>query len=204
MDRRRCRGFVTYEPLIHIAIIGLLLAILFPALAKARDRARSTTCQSNLRQLGSALRLYAQDYDGRLPAAAADPLPAPVQDGPPSLSLVLAPYVPDPDQWRCRADNGIGEMVRPSAYTELGSSYVYRAEWARFDTPLAALPPRAALLADASDTWHPKGRRTTLFADGNARALLPDAFRAVWNAAQPDAEPGVGESSAPPPAPNTP
>jgi prepilin-type N-terminal cleavage/methylation domain-containing protein/prepilin-type processing-associated H-X9-DG protein len=67
--RRSRRGFTLIELLVVIAIIAILAAILFPVFAKAREKARQTSCLSNLRQLGTGLLSYAQDYDERLPAA---------------------------------------------------------------------------------------------------------------------------------------
>jgi prepilin-type N-terminal cleavage/methylation domain-containing protein/prepilin-type processing-associated H-X9-DG protein len=57
------RGFTLIELLVVIAIIAILAAILFPVFAKAREKARSATCQSNLKQLALACLMYAQDYD---------------------------------------------------------------------------------------------------------------------------------------------
>jgi prepilin-type N-terminal cleavage/methylation domain-containing protein len=59
----RRRGFTLIELLVVIAIIAILAAILFPVFARARDAARKTTCTSNLKQLGTAIIMYAQDYD---------------------------------------------------------------------------------------------------------------------------------------------
>ncbi len=59
----RRRGFTLIELLVVIAIIAILAAILFPVFARARDAARKTTCTSNLKQLGTAILMYAQDYD---------------------------------------------------------------------------------------------------------------------------------------------
>ena len=60
-------GFTLIELLVVIAIIAILAAILFPVFAQARERARQTACLSNCRQMGLALDLYKQDYDGTWP-----------------------------------------------------------------------------------------------------------------------------------------
>ena len=59
------RGFTLIELLVVIAIIAILAAILFPVFARAREKARQTSCLSNLKQTGLALMMYAQDYDER-------------------------------------------------------------------------------------------------------------------------------------------
>ncbi len=61
------KGFTLIELLVVIAIIAILAAILFPVFAKARDKARQTTCLSNCKQIGLALLMYAQDYDETSP-----------------------------------------------------------------------------------------------------------------------------------------
>jgi prepilin-type N-terminal cleavage/methylation domain-containing protein/prepilin-type processing-associated H-X9-DG protein len=62
------KGFTLIELLVVIAIIAILAAILFPVFAKAREKARQTSCASNLKQLGLAFNIYAEDFDERLPA----------------------------------------------------------------------------------------------------------------------------------------
>jgi prepilin-type N-terminal cleavage/methylation domain-containing protein/prepilin-type processing-associated H-X9-DG protein len=64
------RGFTLIELLVVIAIIAILASILFPVFARAREAARQSSCVSNLKQLGTALQMYTQDYDEMLPGAA--------------------------------------------------------------------------------------------------------------------------------------
>ena len=60
------RGFTLIELLVVIAIIAILAAILFPVFAKAREKARQTSCLSNLKEIQLAALMYAQDNDETL------------------------------------------------------------------------------------------------------------------------------------------
>jgi prepilin-type N-terminal cleavage/methylation domain-containing protein/prepilin-type processing-associated H-X9-DG protein len=64
---RRTRGFTLIELLVVIAIIAILASMLFPVFARARESARKITCLSNTKQLGLALMMYCDDYDGTYP-----------------------------------------------------------------------------------------------------------------------------------------
>ena len=66
MGNQRNRGFTLIELLVVIAIIAILAAILFPVFARAREKARMASCQSNLKEIGLAIHMYVQDYDERL------------------------------------------------------------------------------------------------------------------------------------------
>jgi prepilin-type N-terminal cleavage/methylation domain-containing protein/prepilin-type processing-associated H-X9-DG protein len=113
MLSRRRKAFTLIELLVVIAIIAILAAILFPVFAQARDKARQATCVSNLKQLGSALMMYVQDYDETLPAVThadscrANPTSGAVDtayDGWPSFVISLQPYAKNYGFYSCPAD----------------------------------------------------------------------------------------------------
>jgi prepilin-type N-terminal cleavage/methylation domain-containing protein/prepilin-type processing-associated H-X9-DG protein len=66
MSHQHRRGFTLIELLVVIAIIAILAAILFPVFAQAREKARQTSCLSNIKQLATSAIMYLQDYDETL------------------------------------------------------------------------------------------------------------------------------------------
>lgn len=84
---RRARGFTLIELLVVIAIIAILAAILFPVFAQARATARKAGCASNLKQIGLAFAMYAQDYDEMLVPHWQD------RTGIPDWKTLLDPYI---------------------------------------------------------------------------------------------------------------
>jgi prepilin-type N-terminal cleavage/methylation domain-containing protein/prepilin-type processing-associated H-X9-DG protein len=97
---RRRSAFTLIELLVVIAIIAILAAILFPVFAQAREKARTTTCVSNGKQMGTALMMYAQDYDERLPRVYTANF-GPVNNGPRDWKQDIEPYVKNRDVFRC-------------------------------------------------------------------------------------------------------
>jgi len=69
MAARRKSGFTLIELLVVIAIIAILAAILFPVFARAREAARKSNCQSNMKECAIALQTYWNDYDATLPSS---------------------------------------------------------------------------------------------------------------------------------------
>lgn len=98
---RRCSrhtGFTLIELLVVIAIIAILAAILFPVFARAREQARKTSCLSNLKQIGTAIVMYAQDYDENLVPVATGICPGPTSFGWADLAY---PYVKNEKVFDC-------------------------------------------------------------------------------------------------------
>lgn len=108
------RGFTLIELLVVIAIIAILAAILFPVFAKAREKARQTSCLSNVKQLGLGCLMYAQDYDECLPHYAdhgcyAAPLPQRFM-----WDALITPYTKNTQITRCPSVPTVAQGIGPN------------------------------------------------------------------------------------------
>src|SRR5437763_13255846 len=116
------RGFTLVELLVVIGIIAVLIGLLLPALNKAREQSKRTTCLANLRTLGQAMILYANDNRDRLPNA--NP-PLTVKD-PAATDQVLVglatKYVRTPAVFHCPADADSAPEVIDSAVYNVPNS----------------------------------------------------------------------------------
>ncbi len=116
------KGFTLIELLVVIAIIAILAAILFPVFARAREKARQTSCLSNVKQLGLGFMMYTQDYDEMFPNAIAP-------DGTYWMDAIM-PYVKNTQLYVCPssrdypcATSGCSNHTAHVKYPRLGYGY---------------------------------------------------------------------------------
>jgi prepilin-type N-terminal cleavage/methylation domain-containing protein/prepilin-type processing-associated H-X9-DG protein len=97
------RGFTLIELLVVIAIIAILAAILFPVFARAREKARQASCQSNEKQMALAYLMYAQDYDEITPQHRCNKWPENAGAASPGACYfqALEPYTKNTQIFRC-------------------------------------------------------------------------------------------------------
>lgn len=201
------RGFTLIELLVVIAIIAILAAILFPVFAQAREKARQTSCLSNLKQIGTASMMYVQDYDetffgsympGNVGADGRDNSHWPFR---------LPPYIKNgvSEQWKT-SNGGASVFMCPSSVKNNGtiwtysmSSHIGPVNWSTnppsvIPTSLASFthPAETILVGDATMVqawgmpgaqfnWWPGQYDGTNFATNDAQWALIDKDPAVAN-----------------------
>jgi len=123
--QKRKTGFTLIELLVVISIIALLVSILLPSLAKARDQAKKVACQSNLSQLSLAWRMYLDDNNETFPYVHEERFGGVAGTWPDYQrgNRRLTSYAGDGRLFRCPADHGYGGLE--NCFEQLGTSYVY-------------------------------------------------------------------------------
>ncbi len=150
------KGFTLIELLVVIAIIAILAAILFPVFAKAREKARQSSCASNLKQIGLAVMSYKQDYDETYPLS----FPATGPGGTRASSCgtnafwwmdLLVPYTKNEQIFHCPSGEGVACVI------PIARSY----------------NPAEDMCNGPNDAGVPKPSETYMIADGNQNTRVP-------------------------------
>jgi prepilin-type N-terminal cleavage/methylation domain-containing protein/prepilin-type processing-associated H-X9-DG protein len=148
------KGFTLIELLVVIAIIAILASILFPVFAQAREKARQSSCSSNLKQLGLAFSQYSQDYDETLPfwqfGYAVNGTTA-------TWDVALTPYIKNTGILECASDI-VSKEVAVGAYSNATVRRSYTmprniSEPGRHDAAIP-VPTSTVLLAERSGCYN--------------------------------------------------
>jgi prepilin-type N-terminal cleavage/methylation domain-containing protein/prepilin-type processing-associated H-X9-DG protein len=189
--QRKDSAFTLIELLVVIAIIAILAAILFPVFAKAREKARQSSCLSNLNQIGRAVMMYVQDWDGNYPLVHLGmPGEPAVHEGENEVGSwydEIMPYLKSKDVFKCPSDPARDEAI--SSYS-INGWFAYATSEGDFKKPAQTImmaergekPDGTPVEHLGYHPWEPDfvthlctnrhmGGSNYLFADGHAKWL---------------------------------
>ncbi len=191
------KGFTLIELLVVIAIIAILAAILFPVFARAREKARQTSCLSNMKQITLGINMYIQDYDNTMPSQFGAVVTG---NAPHSFGYNLfMPYIKNAQIWLCPSDSTHNCAQESTAdYTSSwDQSYNFNTNVCDYNMTLSDIdkPSETPLILEGKDrnqTWgqprwssylaaygdfdrHNDGANLS-YVDGHAKWLTQDKF----------------------------
>lgn len=166
----RIAGFTLIELLVVIAIIAILAAILFPVFAQAREAARKTTCQSDLKQFSNAFAMYRSDYDGRFPMGGWHASPAGTPDAlgrSRDWHIAIYPYVKNQAVYYCPSSTDIHQ--NPTDWNRTSADYLFNNFLGRSGSGLnesaVVAPADCIMVIEGHSDWG-RGQCITPFSNG--------------------------------------
>jgi prepilin-type N-terminal cleavage/methylation domain-containing protein/prepilin-type processing-associated H-X9-DG protein len=170
---RRKSGFTLVELLIVIAIIAILAAILFPVFNNARKKALQTSCTANLQQLGTAMRMYAQDYDDQFPFALYGDV---VNRNSAWADVIFQGYVNNDQIYDCPANNALHmDRFTGVGYAQTRFIRAYEGQpGVGYSYGINAMEPNPSLTPPIT-TGGPAGMRQGAVEDASSTILLCDS-----------------------------